>query len=70
MPESVAVDYVIVSNNAIKSFRQIADHINFNQVVFDSSNSYYYCERLEKEAKAMNKTSYSVLKEGAFILNL
>ena len=70
LPESVAVDYVIVSNNAIKSFRQIADHINFNQVVFDSSNSYYYCERLEKEAKAMNKTSYSVLKEGAFILNL
>lgn len=70
LPERVAVDYVIVSNNAIKSFNQIGDHINFNQVVFDSSNSYRYCERLESEAKAMNKTSYFVLKEGAFILNL
>ena len=70
LPQHVAVDYVIVSNNAIKSLRQIADHINFNQVVFDSSNSYRYCERLEKEAKAMNKSSHSVLKDRAFILNL
>lgn len=70
LPIQLHVDYLIISNNSIKSLRPFAKHVNFDHLIFDSSNSYRYCERLEKEAREMSISSYSVLKQGAYTLNL
>ena len=70
LPKAVAVDYLVVSNNSIKSLKMIVSHINFKELILDSSNSFWYCDRLEIEARELNKSCYSVLKEGAFVLNL
>ena len=70
LPKNISVDYLIVSNNALASLNMIPNHIKYNEIIFDSSNSYGYCERLEKEARGMGKSSFSVLRKGAFVLKL
>ena len=70
LPKKVYVDYLIVSNNALVSLKEIASQINFRELILDSSNSNYYCERLEKEAKVLGKSCFSVLRSGAFVLKL
>ena len=70
LPKNISVDYLIVSNNALGSLKAIPDHVEYKEIIFDSSNSYRYCERLEKEARGMGKSSFSVLRKGAFVLKL
>ena len=69
-PQRLVVDYLIISHNSIPSLRSLASKINFQHLIIDSSNSYRYCERLEREAEEMHKPAFSVLKRGAFTLNL
>ena len=70
LPEALKIDYLIVSHNAVGLLRPVIEHMDFKYLIFDSSNSYRYCEEMEKEARQLQKPSYSVLKEGAFTLNL
>jgi competence protein ComEC len=70
LPEKLTIDYLILSNNSVKSLSAIVDHIQFGQLIFDASNSYRYCEKMEKEADKLGKSYYSVLKKGAFVLDL
>lgn len=70
LPKNLVVDYLVVSNNSLTSLKMIGGHINFGELILDSSNSYRYGERLEKEAGELSKSCFSVLKKGAFILKL
>ncbi len=70
MPDHVSADYLIISNDAISSLREISSHIQFKAVVFDSSNSYRYCKRMSLEAAEMKIYSRSVLTDGAFTIDI
>jgi len=70
IPKDIKVDYLIVSNNAIKSLKRIKNRINFGKLIIDGSNSFYYATQLEKEAADVGKIVFSVLKYGALVVEL
>lgn len=67
------IDYLIVGANALKSLESL-NHNNhslfFDYLIFDSSNSLRYCERLEAEARKLGIPCYSVLSQGSLTVNL
>jgi competence protein ComEC len=65
VPESVKLDYLILSNNAVKKFSDI-NYLSFNQIIIDSSNSFSFAEKILKHVRN-TKNIYSVLHQGAFI---
>jgi competence protein ComEC len=60
------VDYLIVSNNAVRSLEKVLQHIVPGTVILDSSNSFYLASRLQKEAEQLNVTLHSVRHAGSF----
>ncbi len=70
LPAKLAVDYLIISNNSVGSISKLKGHVQFKKLILDGSNSYRYCERLEKEALSLPVICYSVLKNGAFVTGL
>lgn len=69
-PVALRVNYLIISNNSVKSLRAFAKHVKFDHVILDSSNSSAYGGRLEGQAKEMGVSCFNVQKQGALILNL
>ena len=70
VPTKLETDYLIVGRNAVNSLESLTQTINFNYLIFDSSNSLRYCEQLKAEAAKLNKPCFSVLTDGAYILKL
>lgn len=70
MPEKLTCDYLVIGGDAVPSLKAISKHIEFREVIFDSSNSYRYCERLRREALKLNIDAHAVLREGVFVKNL
>lgn len=68
LPRTLRVDYLVLSNNAVRQYKAIAD-VNFTKVIVDSSNSFYFAEQLLKQAPDSTKI-HSVLHQGAFIKTL
>lgn len=68
-PESHPVDFVILGKNAIRSLTDISA-LKFQKLILDSSNSFYFAERILKEARASSLDVYSVLHQGAFTVKL
>lgn len=66
---AIKADYVIISNNAVRNLSSLC-HINATEIILDSSNSYYFAERLRTQALAAGISVYSVLHEGAFIKDI
>jgi competence protein ComEC len=65
LPGNINADYLIIANNSMRS-----DQLNslaFRTIILDSSNTPWYCDRLQKESSQAN--IYSVLSHGAFIEN-
>jgi len=65
----LSVDYVILSNNSA-ALSTIMEKINFKTLIIDGSNSFYFAEKIRKEAALSNISIHSVLHQGAFIQNL
>ena len=68
-PETVSMDYVVLRNNAIKNIAAISP-LKFKKLVLDSSNSFYFADRILKEAQALSLDVHSVLHHGAFVTKL
>ncbi len=64
-----SLDYLIVANNAINDFAQLAK-FQFQFLVIDSSNKFYIAERLKTKAEELNLPHYSLLHSGALEVNL
>lgn len=62
---SIKVDLVIIGHNAT-SLKTLKDNINFDEIILDSSNSFYFAEEMLREAKQLDIKVYSVLHNGAF----
>ena len=60
------VDYLIVSQNAIKDLTSIQNYIQADKIIFDSSNSFYYVDKMLKQANKLHLIVHSVLHDGAF----
>jgi competence protein ComEC len=69
LPKGVPVSYVVLGNNAIKNLKEISS-LKFQQLILDSSNSFYFASRILKEAKHASLNVHSVLHQGAFISKL
>ena len=66
LPDTLEVDYVLVGKNSIKSLNALSS-VKFNSLILDSSNSFYFAERIMKEAQSFSITAHSVIHSGAFI---
>ncbi len=67
-PEELALDYLIVSNNAFKSFKEASSLINFKVMILDSSNKSWLASKFLEPA--LSEIVYSVAERGAFEINL
>lgn len=63
------IDYLIISNNAVKSWEQL-DRVNVGTIILDSSNSLRTATVLLDDAKSRSLNVYSVLHSGAYVNKL
>jgi len=70
LPKKIAIDYLIVGNNSIRSIAEISGKIKFKKLILDGTNSPWYVDKIEKEAHEENSLVYAVGKKNAFILTL
>jgi competence protein ComEC len=69
-PGPLAVDWLIVGNNALADVTILADRLTFRKVVLDSSNSFFFASRFLEAAKLHKLEIHSVLHQGAFIAKI
>jgi competence protein ComEC len=62
---SIHVDFLVISNDAI-TLQAIQKKIIFEKLIVDSSNSFYFADKLIKEAEQMDIGAHSVLHQGYF----
>ena len=65
----IDVDFLILSKNLKINLSELTKNIHFKQLIIDSSNSTRFAERWQKEAQLLGLNCYSVLNNGAFIMN-
>lgn len=68
--KNVPVDFILISNNSVKSLDEIFDKVRFRALIMDSSNSWWVAQQLSEQAKKMDLPFHSVLHEGAFVKEL
>ncbi len=66
VPGNLQVDYVLVGRNAIYDTKPLRT-VKFQKLILDSSNSFYFAERLLKDAGEEGIQIHSVQHHGAFI---
>jgi competence protein ComEC len=66
LPTNIFADVVIVSNNAVRDLNVLKPVMGSGQLVLDGSNSFYYSEKILKQAALVNINAHSVLHNGAF----
>lgn len=69
VPENLQVDYVLIGENAIYNTEALSA-VKFQKLILDSSNSFYFAERMLKDAQAAGIPIHSVQHHGAFIAKL
>lgn len=66
VPENLSVDYVLIGKNAVYNTRLLS-MVKFEKLILDSSNSFYFAERILKDAETERIPVHSVQHHGAFI---
>jgi competence protein ComEC len=67
LPETLQIDLVIISNDAVKNVDELLKQINTKNIILDSSNSRYNVSTLMQNTEA---EIYSVAHQGAFELKI
>jgi competence protein ComEC len=62
------VDYLIVSNNAVRDIKSI-QHLNFKTLIIDSSNAWRVADNLIKQSHRQHLALHSILHDGAYVIN-
>jgi len=68
LPQKIEVDFLVISNNVLRSLDALLGRVEARQVIIDSSNSFYVSNQLLK-TNVTNVPVHSVLHEGAFEIN-
>lgn len=67
LPEKIRPDWIVIGNNAVYDISVINGlATQAKKIILDSSNSYFYTERILNESSALNLDIYSVRHRGAF----
>jgi hypothetical protein len=66
----VAVDWLIIGNNALAGIELIRGKVTFQKIILDSSNSFLFANRFLEGAKLYKLDVHSVLHQGAFVAKL
>ena len=61
------VDYIVLSKNVDLEIPDLKNYFDFEQIIFDSSNSYYSIINWKNQCEKSNFKFYNVLENGAFI---
>jgi competence protein ComEC len=63
IPGNLEVDFLVISNNAVKSVTEL---VKAKEIIIDSSNSYKLAGRLLEESKSLDLKVTSLLHHGAY----
>ena len=66
----VAIDVLLISNNAAVELRDLLEVVKPSVVVLDASNSLWKIEKWKKECEQLLLRCHSVAEQGAFVLNV
>jgi competence protein ComEC len=69
IPPSLKVDYLIVGGNSVSDIN-VFSSLKFKRLILDSSNSFYFANKILEKAKELKWDTHSVLHQGAFIAKL
>jgi competence protein ComEC len=69
IPNNLEVDYLLLGKNAVYDVKTLRS-LKFRKLILDSSNSFYFAERILKAAQAEGMDVHSVQHHGAFIAKL
>jgi competence protein ComEC len=68
-PDGLEVDYLVVSNNAVKYLDKLSS-LKGTMIILDSSNAGYIAQRIVQEGTERGVPIHSVLHDGAFIKDI
>jgi competence protein ComEC len=63
LPDDLRADWIVIGNNAVADITKLGARA---KIILDSSNSYFYAERILAQAKKHHLDVYSVVHQGAF----
>ncbi len=66
-PSGLTVDYVLVSKQAVYSVKSLSG-LKFDKLILDSSNSFYFANRLLADAQREGVPIHAVGRDGAFVV--
>lgn len=66
----IEVDYLLVRNNPKINIQSLLNHYDFEQIIFDASNSRWKVEKWIDECYLKEISFHNIQKDGAFTLNL
>ena len=64
------IDFLILSKNVKVKISELLTVFDVQQIIFDSSNSIYRCNKWEEDCKRSGIKYYTVPKQGAFVINV
>jgi competence protein ComEC len=65
-PENLNPDFLIISNNAFPDLNKIQSAGSIKKIIVDSSNSFYFADKLKKQADKLELNIFSIWHQGAF----
>lgn len=69
LPDSCRVDYLVIGNNAVSNLALIK-HLHVEQLILDGSNSFYFADKILKQATEQHIAVHSILHQGSFNVTL
>ncbi len=66
----IQVDYLVISDNALKDFSKFEDQFDANIVLIDTSNEFWYAKWAENELKRKGINCFNIWSEGAYIATM
>jgi len=66
----IKIDYLIVSNNAVKYLKYLRNTFIFNKIIIDNSNKTYLANQLIEQARVLGIQVHYTAKEGAFVKDI
>ena len=64
--KKIETDFVIIHNQSVKSLEWLSEKFNFEHVIISNQNSYYYAQRLKRQADNLNLNLHVMKEDGAF----
>lgn len=70
VPPDTGIDFLIISNNAVKDLGSLVAMVKAKEIILDSSNAFRTAGRILSEGRKLNGKIFSVLHQGAFEITL